>query len=230
MTIKAVSFDADQTLWNFDAVLAKALHATINEMSRLYDIQPGSVTVEQLKQTRHEVLKNYQDRPYSLEEVREHSFRLVLERIGRRDPATEAKQLVDVFFRVRFQEIQLYPEVAAILQRLQSQWKLALLTNGNTYPDSCGLPNIFEAVVMAPAYGIFKPDPRIFEILAVELGVPTAELVHIGDHADDIDGANAVGATSILIDRTNSAQAGLKMRANHVVSDLTKLDKLLAEL
>ena len=229
MAIKVISFDADQTLWDTGSALSKALHETVNEISKRFDIEPGIVSVEQLQQTRNKILAHYHGQPHSLEEIREHSFRIILERIGCKKAEIEAKHLASVFFKIRFQEIELYPEVKVVLQQLKSRWRLALLTNGNTYPERCGLPNFFEAVVMGPVHGIYKPDPRIFERLAAELGIFTTEIAHVGDQENDIEGAHSVGAMSILIDRVDGATPDLKMRADHTVSDLTELERLIAD-
>ena len=97
MAIKVISFDADQTLWDTGSALSKALHETANEISKRFDIEPGIVSVEQLQQTRNKILAHYHGQPHSLEEIREHSFRIILERIGCKKAEIEAKHLASVF-------------------------------------------------------------------------------------------------------------------------------------
>jgi putative hydrolase of the HAD superfamily len=53
---------------------------------------------------------------------------------------------------VRFARITLYPDVPDALEALtRSGRRLALITNGNTYPDRVGLGDAFDVVVIAGA-------------------------------------------------------------------------------
>lgn len=111
----------------------------------------------------------------------------------------------------------------------KTQYRIGLLSNGNTYPDRCGLPNTFDAEVLGPTYGFEKPDPRAFSTLAQLLDVDLGSIAHIGDDWDDIEGANRSGCTSILIDRGNR-QPDFASDADHVVADLHELESVLADL
>ena len=56
----------------------------------------------------------------------------------------------------------------------------------------------FAAIVDSGRIGIDKPDPRIFEHAAKALGVPLAEIVHVGDAWEaDVIGARNAGAQAI---------------------------------
>jgi FMN phosphatase YigB (HAD superfamily) len=56
----------------------------------------------------------------------------------------------------------------------------------------------FRVIADSGKLGFEKPDPRIFEWTARELGVELADLVHIGDAWDtDVSGALRVGARAI---------------------------------
>jgi putative hydrolase of the HAD superfamily len=51
----------------------------------------------------------------------------------------------------------------------------------------------FGTVVVSAEVGAAKPDPRPFAAALERLGVPPARAVHVGDRADDRDGAAAAG-------------------------------------
>lgn len=58
----------------------------------------------------------------------------------------------------------------------------------------------FDAVVSSVECGWRKPDERAFAAVADRLGVPLADLAHVGDDPDADGGAADAGATTILLD------------------------------
>lgn len=67
--------------------------------------------------------------------------------------------------------------------------------------DGLGVLERLDVLVVSGELGIEKPDRRIFEHAARELGVQIAEMIHVGnDPHDDIDGARAAGARGVHID------------------------------
>lgn len=228
--IQAISFDADQTLWDFRAVQRRALEAAAGAMVDRGLVDAGAVGVEDLQRVRDEIVVGYRGRPHSLEEVRRASFAEMLVRHGQPRARAEAAadELVEVFMEVRFNQIELYPEVRASLDRLGARYRLGLLSNGNSDPDRCGLAGVFDAVVLGPVFGFEKPDPRAFELMARELGVEPRAMVHVGDDWDDVQGANRVGAMSVYLNR-DGTDPGFRSEADHEIQSLVDLERLLAE-
>ncbi|WP_135826436.1 HAD family hydrolase [Halorussus ruber] len=58
----------------------------------------------------------------------------------------------------------------------------------------------FDAVVTSVASGWRKPDPRAFETCADRLGVPVADLTHVGDDPRTDAGIEECGGTAVLLD------------------------------
>lgn len=58
----------------------------------------------------------------------------------------------------------------------------------------------FDAIVTSVACGWRKPHRNAFESAADQLGVPTADLVHVGDDSRTDGGIDAAGGTAILLD------------------------------
>jgi putative hydrolase of the HAD superfamily len=56
-----------------------------------------------------------------------------------------------------------------------------------------GLLPFFAGVVTSGGEGVAKPDPRIFAPALTTLGLPPAEVAHLGDEDVDRDGAAAAG-------------------------------------
>ena len=61
----------------------------------------------------------------------------------------------------------------------------------------------FDAVVSSVECGWRKPDRRAFEAVVDRLDGSISELVHVGDDPQTDGGANAVGATSVLLTKTS---------------------------
>lgn len=151
MAVTALSFDADQTLWDFREVQQRALQSTAAEMIARDYVQAGSVDVARLQSTRDEVVRSFRGRPHNLEAVRQRSFEVFLERAGHNDFVAAAESLTAYFLDIRFNRIRLYPDVHPSLARLKGRYRLGMLSNGNSHPDRCGLPDMFDAVVLGPA-------------------------------------------------------------------------------
>jgi HAD superfamily hydrolase (TIGR01549 family) len=63
---------------------------------------------------------------------------------------------------------------------------------------------LFRTVVDSGRLGIDKPDRRIFEHCAQQLGVPLADIVHVGDAWEaDVIGAHEAGAQAIWFSPTD---------------------------
>lgn len=229
MSVLAVSFDADQTLWDFSGVQKLALAEVCVAMVDRFGIASESVNPQILQAARSEVAADFRGRPHNLEQVREMSFRHVLQSSGYVDSGQGAAQLAQLYFEIRFERIKLYPEVEKSLARIGLKHRLGLLSNGNTYPERCGLPATFDAVVLGPSYGFEKPDPKAFRTIARKLGVELGEMVHVGDDWDDIEGANLAGAVSVYINR-DGANPEFRGRAQYEVRDLIELEVLLENL
>lgn len=229
--IRAISFDADQTLWDFRAVMARALERTAESIATLF---PGvDITPAELQEARDAVAVGARGRRHSLEEVREESFRVALggRGVDPREAAIAAAGLADAYMRMRFEEIELYDDVPPLLDWLRGRYRLALVTNGNTDPERCGLPGFFDAVVLGPDHGIEKPHPRMFELAAEGMGVATTDLLHVGDSASDVVGANGVRAVSVLLDRgERELDEEVRAVSGFAITSLTELPAVLASL
>lgn len=107
-------------------------------------------------------------------------------------------------------------------------WRLGVVTNGSTLVqqakvDSVGLRPHVDVVVDSEAAGHRKPDRRIFEIAAGELGVelgPRGWMV--GDRLDkDIAGGAAAGLRTIWISQGEPLPAGFAA-PTHIVGTITE--------
>ena len=79
---------------------------------------------------------------------------------------------------------------------------LGLVSNGNSYSERCGLQGRFGFAAFACDVGNEKPHPAIFDAACREAGCAPEELMHVGDSLRaDVEGANAIGAVSVWLNR-----------------------------
>lgn len=225
----AVSFDADGTLWDFDRVMRHALAVTLGELQRRH---PGEVTgwltVDEMVRIRDEVAAAHQRDWSRLEDIRLAAFAATLERVGVDDPALSSELNV-LYLHRRFADIELFGDVLECLDVVGRRHTIGLLSNGNSYPDRCGLDGRFAFTVFAEQHGTAKPDPALFEIAAESAGCAIEELVHVGDGQADVDGARRAGCRCVLINRTGM---DLPYAANPDVeiADLRELPAVLQQM
>jgi HAD superfamily hydrolase (TIGR01549 family) len=89
--------------------------------------------------------------------------------------------------------------------------------------EELGLAPYFETIVVSAEVGFEKPDARIFQIGRDRLALPAEEILHVGDHAVDIEGARAAGfAAALLVRSGDSVKNDVP-----VVKSLTELLRLV---
>lgn len=104
---------------------------------------------------------------------------------------------------------QPYHDTLDVIEHFGGNYKLGMLSN--TYQTSFAalrkefkLDERFDVVMPSYEEGMIKPDPKLFELLLQKLGTTAADTIMVGDsYRDDIQAAEAVGITGILIDRHN---------------------------
>ena len=59
------------------------------------------------------------------------------------------------------------------------------------------IDHLFDAVVISCEVGLFKPDPRIYELCLERLALPAAGTLFVDDRADNVEGAARVGLRTL---------------------------------
>lgn len=198
MTIKLITFDLDDTLWDTAPVIVSA-EATLRQWLTDHAPNLGGVPVEHLWAIRERVLGLEPSLKHRISALRRRVLFHALEEAGY-DHA-QANQLADqsfeVFLHARHQ-LEIFPEVHPTLEALANDYALGVVTNGNADVRRLGLADYFKFALCAEDIGIAKPDSRLFHE-ALQRGQATADTaVHIGDHpGDDIAGAQQAGLRAI---------------------------------
>jgi len=123
----------------------------------------------------------------------------VLERSKIEHTDDEVRYLVS-----EIEKLECFPEVPEALARLQTKFKLVVLSNGD--PDMLEAAKQyhkvpFDRVISVAEANSFKPHVATYTRAAELLGVEMDEILFVANHAFDCIGAKAAGMRSAFIDR-----------------------------
>ena len=227
MQISTISFDGDMTLWDFMKVMHHSLKHTLAELQKQVPTpRVLELTVDQMVAIRNQFAEEVKGKIWNLEEIRLGAFERTLEHVGCPDKELTAR-LNAIYRKHRFEDVELYPDVIPTFDILAPHFKLGLLSNGNTYPERCGLEGYFDFVVFSQDVQIEKPHRRIFEITAERAGCELAQLLHVGDSLEtDIAGARNAGAHSVWLNR-EGVPNDTEMQPDYEVASLTEIPEIL---
>jgi 2-haloacid dehalogenase len=123
----------------------------------------------------------------------------VMDRSGIEYTKDEVRYLVS-----EIEKLRCFPEVPAALAKLQSRYKLIVLSNGD--PDMLetakkyhGIP--FDKVISVAEANSFKPHVATYTKAAEIAGVKMDEVLFVANHAFDCIGAKSDGMHTAFIDR-----------------------------
>ncbi len=225
--IRAISLDLDDTLWPIWPTIEraeKALHDWLGDHAPMTAALFSNPVA--LRDIRDFMANSRPELKHDLSAVRRESIRLALYRAGE-DPLL-ADAAFDVFFSER-QRVQLFDDARPALERLSARFPLACISNGNADVQRIGLGGFFRASISARAFGVGKPDPRIFHAAAGALDVRPEDVLHVGDDATlDALGAMNAGMQAAWINRADHLWPH-EQQPHVTITTLAELCELLEE-
>ena len=227
MQISTISFDGDMTLWDFRKVMRDSLKHTLTEMQkRIPTPRVLELTVDEMIAIRDQLAEEVKGKIWSLLEIRRRAFERTLEYVGHPDKDLAA-HLDAIYRKHRFEDIELYPDVIPTFDALAPHFKLGLLSNGNTYPERCGLEGRFAFVVFSQDVHVEKPDPKIFQITTERAGCELSQMLHVGDSLEnDVAGARNVGAPSVWLNREGLPN-DTNIQPDYEIASLTEIPEIV---
>lgn len=102
------------------------------------------------------------------------------------------------------EKLECFPEVPAALTRLQTKYKLVVLSNGD--PDMLETAKKyhkvpFDRVISVAEANSFKPHVATYTKAAVLLGLALDQVLFVANHAFDVIGAKSAGMRTAFINR-----------------------------
>jgi len=122
----------------------------------------------------------------------------------------------DNFFEIAYEHFaeagvwELYPEVADVLEKLQTQFQLAVISNFDGrlrfILEQLGISKFFSDVFISSELGADKPDPEIFRRALKFIRLEPDQVLHVGDDAErDWKAATAAGLSIFQLDRQKNS-------------------------
>ncbi|WP_394825346.1 haloacid dehalogenase type II [Pendulispora albinea] len=217
--VKAYVFDAYGTV--FDIHSAVRAHAP-----RLGDHADAISRLWRAKQLEYTWVRSLMRQHADFEAVTAASLDFAMASFGLADRALRAA-LLDAY-RV----LEAYPEVPGVLRALRRAGiPTAILSNGSPamlerVVASAGLEGLFDALISVEEVGIYKPDPRVYQLAVDRLGVAAGDIGFHSSNAWDVAGARAFGLRVVWVNRTGQPDEYGLSSAKVEVRSLSELPEL----
>jgi len=122
----------------------------------------------------------------------------------------------DNFFEIAYEHFaeagvwKLYPEVVDVLEKLEPQFQLAVISNFDGrlrfILEHLGISKFFRHVFISSELGADKPDPEIFRRALKLIRLNPDRVLHVGDDAErDWKAAAAAGLSIFQLDRDKNS-------------------------
>jgi len=217
-----ILFDADETLFHFDAFKGMQLmfsrkgveftqqdfdhYQTVNKPLWV-DYQNGTITAHALKHTR---------------------FQEWADKLN-----TTTSELNSGFLEAMADICTLLPGAKELMEAVHGKAKMGIITNGFTELQAIrlertGMSQYFEHVVISEQVGVAKPDTAIFSYALEKMGFPCkSKVLMVGDnqHSDILGGLNFGIETCWL--NSIGAEADANIAPHYTVNSLHQLKDIL---
>ena len=154
-------------------------------------------------------------------EIGHRSVAYVMDRAGIAHTPEDVRYLV-----AEIEKLKCFPEVPQALARLQTRYKLVVLSNGD--PDMLetakkyhGVP--FDQVISVAAANSFKPHVATYTKAAELAQVRMDEVLFVANHAFDCIGAKSAGMRTAFIDRRRRPFGATPHQPDILVQSMTEL-------
>jgi putative hydrolase of the HAD superfamily len=204
--IEAITLDLDDTLWPVWPAIERAEKA-LDEWLGLHAPMSAALFANPAARTdiRKQVLRAHPEWSHDLSAIRREAIRVALVQSGENPQLAQAA--FEVFFEARH-SVQLFDDTLLALEFLAGRFPLVALSNGNADVKRIGIGHYFHASISAQAFGVGKPDPRIFHAAAGSLDLKPSQVLHIGDDAElDVLGALNCGMQTVWVNRDDQVWA-----------------------
>lgn len=231
MSLDAIFFDVDDTLFSTSAFADKARFASCMAMHQAGLKLEPQVLMDELREVVSEFSSNY-----------DHHFDQLLRRIPKRhykgvNPAVIMAAAVIAYHDTKIRELVPYADAIRLLQDLaRLDLVRGIISNGLTIKQAEKLLRLGvypyltpTAIYISEQIGINKPNVKLYRRACSDLNLKPSRCVYVGDHPTrDIDPANALGMITVRL-RSGGKHDGVPgaTAARHEVRDYEELRRIL---
>jgi 2-haloacid dehalogenase len=154
-------------------------------------------------------------------EIGHRSLAFVLDRAGIEYTMEEVQHLV-----AQIEKLRPFPEVPAALKRLQTRYRLVVLSNGD--PDMLEAGRLyhglsFDRIISVSEAKSFKPHVATYTKAAELLDTRLDQVLFVANHAFDCIGAKSAGMRTAFIDRRRRPFGITPHQPDIIVRTMTEL-------
>ncbi len=226
---KHLFFDLDHTLWDFEA----NSEATLKEMFVSYKLSRFFEDYEDFHQ-RYEYHNLYLWSQYRKSKVDKKTlntqrFYLPFAEVGF-DDLIVAQQFASDYLSISATKTLLFPNTLEVLEQLQKDYQLHIITNGfkevqTQKLNNSGLRDFFTNIYISELIGVQKPNKYFFDYTVKSCHAKRKECLVIGDSLEaDIMGAKKAGIDQVFF---NTKQVECNEEITYEISDLKELLEFL---
>ena len=149
------------------------------------------------------------------------------------DYALDAHDISDAALRndlmQAYMGLDAYPEVSEVLRRLKAAgMQTAILSNGSpamleSAVNAAGIADLLDANLSVEDVGIYKPDPRVYQLAVDRLGVTREQISFQSSNAWDAAGAASFGFRVAWVNRFGQQRERLDHAPDAEIKDLNEL-------
>ncbi|MEZ4524775.1 MAG: HAD family hydrolase [Desulfobacterales bacterium] len=137
--------------------------------------------------------------------------------------------LAEMYRGISRTRLQLYPEVKEILEELQTRFRLAAVSDGQSAwaePEmkAAGIASYFNTVVISGDCGFRKPDKRLFEAALAGLRLDPGNVLFVGnDMYRDIFGAQQMGMKTVFFSSNQGRKETAGAEPDYIIYQFAEL-------
>ena len=218
--IQACVFDAYGTLLDFNSAVMHCADEIGPDAARLSEMW-------RQKQLQYTWLRSLMRDHADFWQVTGEALDFSLAALGIDNPALRDRLMA------LYRELDAFPEVPDTLTRLKDAgMRTAILSNGapemlDAAVKANGLDALLDDVLSVEDVGVFKPDPRVYQLSVDRLGVAKENICFLSSNGWDAAGAGSFGFRVVWINRYGQPVEHLPARPDAEIDTLSPLPDIL---
>ena len=231
MSIKAITFDLDNTLWHVDVAIRVAEQNTFGYLLKHCPKIKQHHSITSIRQLMFGLVELRPELRHQISQLRKMALATAIEQSGysNAEALQHAETAFQVFLHGRHQ-VTLFDDTLEILDRLHQDYQLGALTNGNADINLLPVRPYFDFSFSAEECKSSKPDAKLFQAALNYTGFSPSECVHVGDHTEqDIFGAQQLGFYTVWININNQEWPG-GVKASAEINRLSDLPRTISAI
>ena len=214
--IRACVFDAYGTLFDFNSAVAQ-------HRARLGENADRFSALWRTKQLEYTWLRSLMHRHADFWQVTQDALDYTLDTLGIGDNVLR-RDLIDAYLH-----LAVYPDERAMLEKLKRAGvRTGILSNGSPMMlqaavTSAKIETQIDHVWSVEQVGVYKPDPRVYQLAVNELGMPAGQIAFQSANAWDAAGAASCGLRVVWVNRFNQRREHLPATPDAEIKSLDEL-------